>query len=99
VMTFAAASRDTGNNWAKQVGAAAIISSAQTNPWMPLSRIKLTRILDDSTLKYYVTANPSLNKPVYHQKCLARRDPIGFFMTKLYRFKPFQGKALAERIQ
>jgi hypothetical protein len=46
-----------------------------------------------------VNTNPSLNNTVYHQKCLARRDPIGFNVKKLYRFNPFQGRAQAERIQ
>jgi hypothetical protein len=40
--TLAAASGETGNNWAEQICAAAITNSPQTNPWMPLSLIKLT---------------------------------------------------------
>ena len=101
VMTLAAASCDTGNNWAKQVGAAAMTSSAQTNPWMPLTPHKVnenTGRFHTKVLCRFIT-NPSLNNTVYHQKCLARRYPIGFYVKKLYRFNPFQGREQAERIQ
>jgi hypothetical protein len=51
---LAAASDETGNNWAEQICTATVTSSPPTSPWILLSLIKLKRTLTDHTLKYYV---------------------------------------------
>jgi hypothetical protein len=58
-----------------------------------LRLIKLTRRLADPTLKYYVAYDyPNLKLTVYHQKCSARRYPIGSFANNLYRFSSIEGE-------
>jgi len=101
--TFAASSADLGNNWAEQIGASASTSSAPSHLRRTLGTDRAPA--DDATSLHKVNEKPGrfhtkvlcglllpqdLTKTVYHQKCVARRYPIGLFVKNLYGFSSFE---------